>query len=219
MIQIFRRVVREHASLIDDLIADRAVGVRWRELALLMVVASALYGTVLGWWQGPRLAAYVAVKLPLVLIVTSSFTMLFAWIAARAMGLSLRFAQVGALTFLGLATASVLLASVTPVAWLFTATALPSPSPAAEDARLYRPGMSPISGRIGARDYLAIAGQRTQFTQFGAAVSRDGNLGYTYGRAERTTDGVVDTQYYIRVWRTWPGGDFAVAVDAQTARR
>ena len=134
MIQIFHRVVREHASLIDDLVADRAVGARWRELALLMVVASALYGSVLGWWHGPTLTAYVAVKLPLVLIVTSSFTMLFAWIAARAMGLSLRFAQVGALTFLGLATASVLLASVTPVAWLFTATALPPPSPAARTA-------------------------------------------------------------------------------------
>jgi hypothetical protein len=88
-----------------------------------------------------------------------------------------------------------------------------------EDARLYRPGMSPISGRIGARDYLVVAGQRTLFTQFGVAVSRDGNLGYTYGRAERTTEGVVDTQYYIRVWRAWPSGDYAVVVDAQTAGR
>lgn len=155
MIQIFRRVVRDHASLIDDLVADRHVGDRWRELALLMVVASALYGTVLGWWHGPRLASYVATKLPLVLILTSSFTMLFAWIAARAMGLSLRFAQVGALTFLGLATASVLLASVTPVAWLFTATALPPPSPAARTAHnalyLTHTLLISISGLAGTR--------------------------------------------------------------------
>jgi hypothetical protein len=134
VIRIFRSVVREHASLIDDVIANRNVGTRWRELAFLMTASAAMYGSVLGWWHGPRLAAYVAVKLPLVLIVTSMITMLFAWIAARAVGLSLRFAQVGALTFLGLATASVLMASVTPVAWLFTATALPPPSPAARTA-------------------------------------------------------------------------------------
>ena len=134
MIQIFKRVVREQASLIDDLANDRSVGARWRELALLMVVSSALYGSVLGWWHGARLASYVAVKLPLVLILTSTFTMLFAWIAARAVGLSLRLAQVGALTFLGLTTASVLLASVTPIAWLFTATALLPPSPGARTA-------------------------------------------------------------------------------------
>lgn len=131
MRRIFALVTREHAALIDDVIAGQSVGQRWRELAVLMVVSSAMYGAVLGWWHGPRLASYVAIKLPLVLILTSTFTMLFAWIAARAVGLSLRFAQVGALTFLGLATASVLMASVTPIAWLFTATALPPPSPAA----------------------------------------------------------------------------------------
>lgn len=134
MIRIFRRVVLEHAALVDDVVQARGVGGRWRELAWLMVVSSAIYGSVLGWWHGPRLAAYVAVKLPLVLIGTSTITMLFAWLAARAAGVSLRFTQVGALTFLGLTVASVLLASVTPIAWLFTATALPPPSPAARTA-------------------------------------------------------------------------------------
>ncbi|HTU99623.1 MAG TPA: hypothetical protein VMF13_03730 [Luteitalea sp.] len=134
MTRIFHRVVREQASLIDDLIADQSVGDRWRELAALMIVSAAIYGTVLGWWHGPRLASYVAVKLPLVLLLTSAFTMLFAWVAARAVGLTLRFAQVGALTFLGLATASVLLAALTPIAWLFTATAVPPPTPAARTA-------------------------------------------------------------------------------------
>jgi len=50
-------------------------------------------------------------------------------------------------------------------------------------------------------------------------ISRDGSIGYTYGRAERTTAAGIDTQYYIRVWRAWPGGDYAVVVDAQTAAR
>jgi hypothetical protein len=156
VIRIFRRVVREHESLIDDVIADRSVGSRWRELALLMVVSAAIYGIVLGWWHGPRLASYVAIKLPLVLLLTSAFTMMFAWVAARAMGLALRFAQVGALTFLGLATASVLLASVTPVAWLFTATALPPPSPAARTAHnmlyLTHTLLVSVSGLAGTRN-------------------------------------------------------------------
>lgn len=155
MIRIFRRVVHEHSALIDDVVHARAVGARWRELALLMVLSSALYGFVLGWWHGPRLAAYVALKLPLALIGTSTITMLFAWIAARAVGLSLRFVQVGALTFLGLTTASVLLASLTPIAWLFTATALPPPSPAARTAHnvlyLTHTLLVAVSGFVGSR--------------------------------------------------------------------
>jgi hypothetical protein len=60
-------------------------------------------------------------------------TVLFSWTAARLLGLPLRFGQVAVLTFLALAVGSVLLASLTPVAWLFTIGA-PDPSPAARTA-------------------------------------------------------------------------------------
>lgn len=87
-----------------------------------------------------------------------------------------------------------------------------------EDVQLFRPGRQPIIGRVKGREYLASDAPRLQFTPFGAGLSQDGRLGYTFGRAERTSDGVTDTQYYLRIWRAWPGGDFAIVVDAHVAR-
>jgi ketosteroid isomerase-like protein len=88
-----------------------------------------------------------------------------------------------------------------------------------EDARLVRPGLPPITGRADARTHLAAAGDRPQFTPFGVVVSRDGSLGYTYGRVERVRDGVTSTAYYVRVWRAWPSGEYAVVIDVETAAR
>ena len=88
-----------------------------------------------------------------------------------------------------------------------------------EDAHLYRTGLPPISGRARAREFLAADSVRTEFTPFGVVVSHDGSLGYTYGRVERTKEGAGETGYYVRVWRAWPGGDYAVVVDAQSTGR
>jgi hypothetical protein len=114
---------------LDDLLADVAAGRRLARhgwgLSLRMAACAALYGAVFGSWQGPRLAAYVALKLPLVLLLTSALTLVFSWLAARLLGLPLRFGQVAVLTFLGLAVASLLLASMSPAAWLFIHCAPP----------------------------------------------------------------------------------------------
>jgi hypothetical protein len=72
----------------------------------------------------------VAFKLPLVLLLTSALTLLFNFFVATLLGLSLRFSQVAVLTFLALAVASLLLASLAPVAGFFTLS-LPAPSLAA----------------------------------------------------------------------------------------
>jgi hypothetical protein len=117
--------------LLSDVAAGRRLGRHGWGLSLRMAGCAALYGAVFGGWHGPRLAAYVAVKLPLVLLLTSALTLVFSWLAARLLGLPLRFGQVAVLTLLGLAVASLLLASLTPVAWLFIHCA-PPPS---EEAR------------------------------------------------------------------------------------
>lgn len=149
---IFTRVVHHWDVLADDLVAGNRVPRRWLELVALMMVSAAIYGAVLGWWHGMRLAGYVAAKLPTVLILTSSFTMLFSWVIARTFGLPLRFSQVGALTFLALSTGSVLLASLSPVAWLFTVTA-PPPTPEARTAHnllyLMHTMLVGVSGLVG----------------------------------------------------------------------
>jgi hypothetical protein len=123
------RLLHRRDELLTHILGPQPLGRTLFELTLLMAVSAAGYGAVLGMWHGARLAAYDAVKLPLVLILTSSFTVLFSWVAALALSLPLRFAQVTVLTFLALATASVVLLSLAPIAWFFTLCA-PAPSAA-----------------------------------------------------------------------------------------
>jgi hypothetical protein len=112
-------------GLVDRVLAGRGLGRAWLELTAAMAAGAALYGAVLGSWTGWRLAAYVALKLPLVLLLTSALTLLLSWLGSSLLGVPLRFGQVAVLIFLGLAGASLLLASLAPVAALFTACAPP----------------------------------------------------------------------------------------------
>lgn len=120
-------------ALLADLLAGRRLLHHWLRLSLGMILCTAVYGAVLGFWHGPRLAAYAAVKLLLVLLLTAALTVGFGWIAAALLGLPLRFGQVTVLTFLALAAGSALLVSLAPVAWLFTVCA-PPPSGEARTA-------------------------------------------------------------------------------------
>lgn len=115
---------------------DYGTGSWWRQslkLSGAMTVAAATYGWVLGGWHGPRLALFVAVKLPLVLLVTSALTVLFMWMAARAFGMPLSLGSTSVLGFRALAVASLLMAALAPIAALFTFAA-PPPSSAARTA-------------------------------------------------------------------------------------
>lgn len=108
-------------------------GPQWRGLVAVMVTGAAAYGAVLGGWHGPLLALYSAIKLPLVLLITASLTLPFAWIGASLLGLPLPVHRVATVTFRSLGVASVVLAALVPVAWLFTFSA-PPPSPSARTA-------------------------------------------------------------------------------------
>jgi hypothetical protein len=128
-----RTLLSWRGGLLDDLAASHHLGGHIGALTIVMIAGAAGYGVVLGQWHGARLAFYCAVKLPLVLILTTLITIAFSWVGATLLGLPLRLGQVAALNILTLATASVLLASLIPVAWLFTQTA-PPPSTASRTA-------------------------------------------------------------------------------------
>lgn len=145
-------LLQRRDALLTDVLQGRELVRHWARLCVPMVVGAAVYGAVLGQWHGPRLAVYVALKLPLVLLLTSGVTMLLSWILAQILGLPLRFGQVAVLIFLGLASASLLLASLAPVAWLFTVSA-PPPTPSARTAHnllyLLHTGFVAMSGLFG----------------------------------------------------------------------
>jgi hypothetical protein len=130
---IAQDLLRGADGLLSEVTAGRGLLRSWLGLCLVMVAASAAYGAVLGSWHGSRLAIYVAFKLPLVLLLTSAATVPFSWTGAAILGLPLRLGQVAVLTFLALAAGSLLLASLSPVAWLFTVCA-PAPGTEARTA-------------------------------------------------------------------------------------
>ncbi|HWM94926.1 MAG TPA: hypothetical protein VN493_29495 [Thermoanaerobaculia bacterium] len=130
---VAKDLLRGAGDLLDEVTAGRALLRGWLGLSLLMILSAAVYGGVLGMWHGPRLALYVAVKLPLVLLVTSALTVPFSWTGAAILGLPLRLGQVVVLTFLALAAGSLLLAALAPVALLFTLSA-PAPGEGARTA-------------------------------------------------------------------------------------
>ena len=129
----WQAMLRGAEELLDEVLGGRRLLHHWLRLCLGMAACSALYGAVLGGWHGPRLAVYSAIKLPLVLLLTSALTVAFSWIAAALLGLRLRFGQVAVLSFLALAAGSLLLASLAPVAWIFTVCS-PPPSDHARTA-------------------------------------------------------------------------------------
>jgi hypothetical protein len=122
-------VPRQRRQLLDELQLDREVSRHTGGLILTIVVLGATYGAVLGAWHGPKLAAYVAIKIPLMLLVTAAITALFNWIVAALLGVPLRLRQIVGLTLLPLAVTAAVAASLAPVAWLFTHS-LPPPSEA-----------------------------------------------------------------------------------------
>lgn len=152
-------------ELLSDVLAGRPLAAHWVRLCVVITVGAAVYGAVLGYWHGPRLALYVAAKLPLVLLFTAGLTLLLSFVLAQLLGLPLRFGQVAVLIFLGLASASVLLASLAPIAWLFTVSS-PPPTTAARIAHnlLYLlhtgfVGGSGLAGSLALREALRATGR------------------------------------------------------------
>ena len=118
---------RQREALLDELVRGVDLGPKLMALTVSMAAGAAFYGAVLGLWRGGEQVAYAVIKLPLVLIFTATLTLVFNWMSAVLLGLPIRFAQVAVLTYLALAIAAVLLASLVPIVWLFTVSA-PVPS-------------------------------------------------------------------------------------------
>ena len=112
--------------------AQRGLGRQMLRLLLFIIVASALYGAVMAGWRSPKLALYVALKLPMLLLGTTGLVMILNWMIASLFGADLSFAQVVALTWSAMAVAAFLLLSLAPVALFFTLTSAAAEGPPEE---------------------------------------------------------------------------------------
>lgn len=119
------RLLRDRDAFWDAL-RSRALG--WRDLAqlaLFVVTACTVYGVVLAGWRSPLLAAYVAVKLPLLFLATMALVAVSNWMLATLMGAGLGLRDTLFLVFGAMTVSGWMLLGLAPVALLFLLTGVP----------------------------------------------------------------------------------------------
>ena len=104
-------------------------------LATTLVLGSAAYGFSVGWWRSPDMAFYVALKLPLLVLLTLAGNAFLNGIFAGVLGSRLDFRETFAACLAGFATFGLIVGSVSPVTF-FMAVNAPPPD-AAEAAQFH----------------------------------------------------------------------------------
>ena len=100
----------------------QAQDLRWGELLGLVAFVCgvcALYGAVLAGWRSPRLALYVAVKLPALFLGTMALVAVFNWMTASLSGSGLSFKSMVFTVFAAMASGCWILLGLVPVALFF----------------------------------------------------------------------------------------------------
>ena len=84
--------------------------------------------------------------------------------------------------------------------------------------RLYRDGSPPILGIEKVRETLAASPGRAEHERLGAATSRSGDLGYTWGTLRITASGSDESKFhnFMRIWKKSTEGDWTIVVDVVT---
>lgn len=119
-------VLRQPAAFWEEVRARRVGWAGLLRLCLFIILACAIYGAVLAGWRSPRLAAYVAIKLPLLFLVTTAMVALFNWMLALMLGAGLRFRQTLAGVCGAMTVAAWILLSLTPASLFFVLSGMPS---------------------------------------------------------------------------------------------
>lgn len=102
--------------------AVQAQELGWRDmlaLALFVVLACGLYGSVLAGWRSPLLSAYVAIKLPSLFLGTMAVVSVFNWMTASILGSGLSFRSTVFVVLASMTIACWILLSLVPVALFF----------------------------------------------------------------------------------------------------
>jgi hypothetical protein len=108
--------LRADAKTLGDWLAERK-----SRLVLFCVVAIVLgagsYGAVIGSWRDPLQALYTAIKLPMVILLTTLGNGLLNGMLAPLLGLNASFRQCLLIVMITFAVTSIILAALSPVAW------------------------------------------------------------------------------------------------------
>lgn len=83
---------------------------------VVIVVGAGLYGAAMGWWRDPQQALYVAVKFPLIILLTTAGTALLNAMLAPLLGLNIPFRQSFLAILMSFTMAAAILGSFAPLA-------------------------------------------------------------------------------------------------------
>jgi hypothetical protein len=92
---------------------------------LIVVLSTAAYGAVLAAWRSPLMAAYAAVKLPVVFVATTLVVSAFCWAAGLLCRAGLRYREVLGAVFSAMAVAGSILLALSPVVLYFVFSGAP----------------------------------------------------------------------------------------------
>jgi hypothetical protein len=110
----FRALLRGEPQTVLDWIDDR--GPRGLVSCVgMIVVGCGLYGASVGLWRSPLQAVYVAVKMPLVILLTAAGNAVLNGTLAQLLGTGLSFRQTSLAIVMSFAVAAMILASLSPL--------------------------------------------------------------------------------------------------------
>lgn len=135
------------SALIPELLAARVETIQgWlsepgsRRLGVqagIVIFGAGLYGATLGLWRSPLQGLFVAIKFPLILLLTTTFNALLNGMLAQLLGLQVRFMDSFRLILISFATAAVILAGFSPLTFFALWNAPPLTSASAATLSVY----------------------------------------------------------------------------------
>jgi ketosteroid isomerase-like protein len=78
---------------------------------------------------------------------------------------------------------------------------------------MYRNGDLPGVGKEQARALLVKQPGTRRMQTTTAQASREGDLGFTYGRCDVTYNEKISTSYYLRIWKRMPDSTWKIVLD------
>lgn len=99
--------------------------------ALTILLGVGSYGATIGLWHGPLMAAYVAIKLPLIVFVTLALNAIINGLLAQLLGSGLSFRQTTDSLLMAFAVFALIVGSLSPVAVFLLWNAPPPENPGA----------------------------------------------------------------------------------------
>jgi hypothetical protein len=102
-----------------------------------ILAGSGLYGAAMGWWRAPLAAAFVAIKFPLIMLLTATGNALLNAMLAPLLGLNITLRQSFLANLISFMIASAILAAFAPLAAFMVWNAPPMTADAARSAGTY----------------------------------------------------------------------------------